>query len=154
MIDGLHDGTPYFRIQSRCLKTSAMNQKTTNQQCLNFEIPKNCKYLCLHHMLIVLSILNLKKSSRFIACSFTTQIYTKCLQAKNQSRFHGKNAAIVAFLQICHLLVVPRWTPSPMQHTNNRSAPLVLTWHFPIWPMGTVHHLRASRCNGSFGCCS
>lgn len=40
MIDGLHDGTPYFLIQSRCLKTSAINQKTTNQQCLNFEIPK------------------------------------------------------------------------------------------------------------------
>lgn len=128
MIDGLHDGTPYFLIQSRCLKTSAINQKTTNQQCLNFEIPKIVSIFV--HTPYVDSGWHPELEKSFnVHCMFFSQqkIYTKCLQAKNHSKFQRKNAAIVAFLQICHLLVALPETPSPVQHTNNRVAQPVLT---------------------------
>jgi len=122
---------------------------------LKFWDTKNCQYFCAYTICWQwLASWTWKEFQCSLHVFSQQKIYTKCLQAKNHSKFQCKNAAIVAFLQICHLLVALPETPSPVQHTNNRVAQPVLTWHFPIWPMSTVHHLRASKCNGCFGCCS
>lgn len=136
-----------------------LNHESENYQstALKFWDTKNCQYFCAYTtcwQCLTSWIWKEFQCSLHVFFSRPKKIYTKCSQPKNQSRFHCKNAATVACLQICHLLAALPKTPSPGQHTNNRGAQLVLTWYSPIWPMSTVHHLRASKRNGSFGCCT